>query len=165
MGSEWLSVLNPSELKLRDAGSSLDATIRRAGAPCERDRAGRRPRSQPRRPPPVNEVLLFPDPATSRSLCHTRCRRRAGDVRSNRADRIRGSLGRRKTLLDPIRCYFSDNKTCVLFLTIDGIYLPVTNSATWAHTLTRTTRRWPMHPLHAPLVPTVGDHGVVTPSA
>ena len=165
MGSEWLSVLNPSELKLRDAGSSLDATIRRAGAPCERDRAGRRPRSQPRRPPPVNEVLLFPDPATSRSLCHTRCRRRAGDVRSNRADRIRGSLGRRKTLLDPIRCYFSDNKTCVLFLTIDGIYLPVTNSATWAHTLTHATRRWPSCPLHALLVPTISDHGVVTPPA
>jgi hypothetical protein len=45
LGPGWLSVLNPNELKLRDAGSSLDATIRRAGAPCERDPAGRRPRA------------------------------------------------------------------------------------------------------------------------
>ena len=164
MGSEWLSVLNPSELKLRDAGSSLDATIRRAGAPCERDRAGRRPRSQPRRPPPVNEVLLFPDPATSRSLCHTRCRRRAGDVRSNRADRIRGSLGRRKTLI-PFAVTFQITKHVFCSLQIDGIYVPVTNSATWAHTLTHATRRWPSCLLHALLVPTISDHGVVTPPA
>jgi len=65
----------------------------------------------------------------------------------------------------PFTVTFQIAKTCVLFHALDAIYLLVTNSATWSLTLTYNTRRWPMHPLHAPLVPTVGDHGVVTPSA
>ena len=58
------------------------------------------------RPGEKQEPAMKPSTQTPRNTVydttyHTRGRRRVGDVRSSRMDRIRGSLGRRKILLIP----------------------------------------------------------------